>query len=80
MDPSLLSGDAVWFRPPTRHDGSDIQDLLVTVMQKYVAARGYDLRTDVQVQLAGLDCLLQSFWLYSVRESSLFLFRRNTDL
>ena len=51
MDEPALKSDAVWFRPPMRHDGLNIQDLLIDVMQNYVAVRGYNLKKDVQVQL-----------------------------
>ena len=44
-----MTSDAVWFKPNKRHDGNDIQDLLVKVLGEYVDARGYDLKRDVQV-------------------------------
>ena len=45
-----MTSDAVWFKPNKRHDGNDIQDLLVKVLGEYVDARGFDLKRDVQVK------------------------------
>lgn len=47
-----MESDAIWFKPNKRHDGNDIQDLLVRVLGEYVAARGFDLKRDVQVRKA----------------------------
>ncbi len=44
-----MESDAVWFKPNKRHDGNDIQELLVKVLEEFVAARGFDLTRDVQV-------------------------------
>lgn len=47
-----VKSDAVWFCPDKRHAGNDLQDLLVDVLTKFLAPRGFDLRRDVQVKLS----------------------------
>jgi hypothetical protein len=44
-----VGSDAVWFKPSSQHDGSDLQDLVVDVLKNFIPTQGFDIHTDVQV-------------------------------
>lgn len=51
----------MWFKPDRRADGSDLQDLMVDALTKFVAPRGFELRRDVQAcAQSSIHCILPS--------------------
>jgi len=44
-----VTSDAVWFKASSGHDGNELQNLVVNVLENFIPTQGFDIHRDVQV-------------------------------